>query len=231
MKIVSLDIETTGLDPTQDDILEVGAVYADLTEESDDRPPFRCVIVSESGRYNVTPFCASMHQSLWVEIETAEKAFNQFAREDNTDEKYGHFHLHRSDGTVLWNSKLETWYCRPEMIGWCFFQWLSQFGITPGERINVAGKNAAMFDLPFLNEPPYLFSEAARVIVRHRIVDPAILFFRLGEDTAPPSLSVCFQRAGGMEPTGLHTAVGDVLDVVRLLRYALTRKDSDEAQK
>jgi hypothetical protein len=78
-------------------------------------------------------------------------------------------------------------------------------------RPTFAGKNPG-FDLAFLR--PYLHS--AGVKPRHRAIDPAVWFLRDG-DGAVPSLEECLARAG-LEPSGLHTAWGDALDVVRLVR-------------
>lgn len=62
MNYVSIDIETTGLDPDKDMILEIGAVAMPSVDM------FRVLIVEK--RYTVSPFIMNMHRELFEEIRT-----------------------------------------------------------------------------------------------------------------------------------------------------------------
>ena len=82
--------------------------------------------------------------------------------------------------------------------------------------INVAGKNFAAFDLQFLNRQTDL---AKHVKIRHKILDPAILYYQ-DSDEALPGLEECKKRAG-LDSTVAHNALDDARDVIRLLRKKL----------
>lgn len=79
--------------------------------------------------------------------------------------------------------------------------------------ITVAGKNFPAFDLQFLNRKSDM---SKHVNIRHRIIDPAILYIKPGDD-APPGMEECKRRAG-MEPKVAHTAEEDAKDIIQLIR-------------
>lgn len=83
-----------------------------------------------------------------------------------------------------------------------------------GDRITPAGKNFSSFDLSFMKAEKYAFANR----FRHRSLDPGSLYATANDDV-PPSLEECLKRAN-LEPTALHTSIGDALDVIRLLRHA-----------
>lgn len=66
MKYVSVDIETTGLDINQDQILEIGAVYDNGIDNVQDLPHFRCIYKLD--RITGSPYALSMHSELLKEI-------------------------------------------------------------------------------------------------------------------------------------------------------------------
>ncbi len=76
--------------------------------------------------------------------------------------------------------------------------------------INVAGKNYAMFDKMWLED---LLNS---IKVYHRVIDPSILYYRIGDKNLP-GLQECINRSGIQEEV-LHTAVDDAKMVVKLLR-------------
>jgi len=86
-----------------------------------------------------------------------------------------------------------------------------------GTKFNVAGKNVAGFDLPWLkaklNDNFDMF--------RRRVMDPAP-YFVLPDDEFLPSLQTCLDRAGTQKSVE-HTAVADAQDVASLLRIGLTK--------
>ena len=81
--------------------------------------------------------------------------------------------------------------------------------------VTAAGKNAAGFDLPFLREK--LSCGWKFVKFRHRVIDPAVLYVT-PEDSAPPGLTQCLERAG-LPTDGLHSALWDARAVIQLLRH------------
>lgn len=96
-----------------------------------------------------------------------------------------------------------------------FAYWLSSNGINISKPINIAGKNVASFDLPFLRNLPE-FTETFKI--KQRILDPAILYFEPSIDKyGLPNLEDCKKRAG-LHATVAHTALADAWDVVELIR-------------
>lgn len=199
MQYLSIDIETTGLDPEKHDMLEMVAVLEDTTKtvEIEHLPLFRALAVKDT--YNVDPYCAQLHSdSLWKELMRAQKRVKDFpiiegcsVSEDN-----------------------KTFYCSDNSIIPSFLSWLKQHGI-PGS-ITPAGKNFGAFDLQFLLR--YAKMAGVRLPFKRRSIDPAILFCTPSDD-ALPDLPTCLSRAG-LSATALHTAWGDAWDIIRLLRYA-----------
>ena len=68
MKYVSIDIETTGLDPNVNDIVELGAVIDDLSkhEPLESLPTFHCYVVKDT--YATDAYCAFLHQAIFDRI-------------------------------------------------------------------------------------------------------------------------------------------------------------------
>lgn len=112
----------------------------------------------------------------------------------------------------------EPWsYLLPNNLQWVFSHFLATNGYeakTKGKpvEITVAGKNFATFDKDWL-EP--LFKETVRF--HRRVIDPSILYLRLGEDKTLPASKECMERSG-LSGEVAHTALEDALMVVKLLR-------------
>ena len=82
MKYVSIDLETTGLDPETCDIIEIGAVIDDLEARGEqgearlpikDLPKFHAYVVKES--YQGEPYALSMHPKIFKRIATKEDGY------------------------------------------------------------------------------------------------------------------------------------------------------------
>lgn len=88
----------------------------------------------------------------------------------------------------------------------------------------LAGKNAASFDLRFLERlPGWPTGEAS--LFRHRALDPAVFFWRPGEDDRLPDTRTCLERAG-LPMLATHRALDDARAVVALVRVGLERWQS-----
>ena len=109
-------------------------------------------------------------------------------------------------------------FCQPEELGGEFAEWIKANGLDP-LSLQAAGKNFASFDMQFLSRVPR-FNEHVRF--RHRILDPAILYWRPLEDERLPDSKTCYERAG-LDNKVAHTAVEDALAVVRLVRLGIKR--------
>ena len=189
MRYISIDIETSGIDPLTDQVLEFGAVIEDtlrLDIPVERLPTFRRIIKHE--RITGTPFALRMNAGLIASI----------AKTQEENDKSPDF-------------------CTASTLSNQFAKFLVMNGfekIRGRFEFVAAGKNFGSFDAIFLDNLPrwkHTHNPIARVL------DPAILYFDPLKDEKPPSTSLCLERAG-LDPTVKHTAVGDAQDVIRLLR-------------
>ena len=97
-----------------------------------------------------------------------------------------------------------------------FKKFLLQHVPTAKDGVNVAGKNFDGLDRLFLEKLPKFKEE---IKLRHRVIDPAILYWQPGDETLPGT-ELCYQRAG-LEPVAAHTAIEDALGVIQLVRKKL----------
>ncbi len=195
MKFVSIDLETTGLDPAIHEIIEFGAVSCD-TKDSTKWDTFRAIVIHE--RLIVDPYCASLHQDLWPLLVEGNKLVGK-----NCD-----------DPTSTHVLKDDIHYVVPCDLGRQVKKWLETLGYDDG-AINVAGKNFGTFDLQFLK-----LLHGWNVRTRHRILDPCMLYWKHDEDVALPNMQKCCERAD-IALEGYHTAVGDAITVAQLIMKAL----------
>lgn len=199
MKIVSIDIETTGLDPETCQILQIGAVIEDTlnVKPTSELPSFSCIIdhPTITGR----PFALNMNNwimKILASLETASKEERAEIRKVN--------HI-MGEG----------------LVARAFYEWLRGNGIHPRPdskteqvNINAAGKNFATFDKLFLEKLP---SWSSFIQVNQRIFDPGIIFTDWKVDEKLPSLGVCMKRVG-VDGEVTHDAVQDAIDVIRVIR-------------
>lgn len=193
MKYVSIDIETTGLYAGIHQILEIGAVIEDQQSPLEDLPVFHKYVLRDHGSY----LCHT--QAILLNIEIIKK-INQYdwrIPENHPDQPFPYVKEHNLIGE--------------------FYKWLKQYGIIENveapNAFNVGGKNFIGFDYQFLKALPY----GKSLKVKHRVVDPAILYFNPSIDTELPDLQTCLQRAG-IDKTVSHTSVEDSYDVIKLVR-------------
>lgn len=193
VKYISVDLETTGLDPDRHQILEIGAIFDDTedrTTPEKDLPRLRIVILpSIAGNGDITGSPEALIMNAGLIREIAE------VRADPSKKRPG------------------TIYCQPERVSETMALWLRElgFGKYPGfDGITAAGKNFAGFDRRFLEKVGVRFS--------HRSLDPTPFFLKPG-DTGMPGMETCKQRAG-LDGSVSHRALDDALDVVSLVRCA-----------
>jgi hypothetical protein len=212
MKYVSIDIETGGLDARYS-LLEFAAVVEDTADQLplEELPTFHCYFELDDP-VKVCPFTADMHQRIWTLLKDPRERIE-------ADDEWMEFTVPKvKDGGLVFNSF--------ELFTFSFVSWLQHLELLDKpikrKRINVAGKNVA-WDMSFLDEislrevtQRHVKPFTQRSGMRHRTLDPSILYWVEGDD-AIPGLEKCMKRAG-LELTDYHSAVGDALDVIRLLR-------------
>jgi DNA polymerase III epsilon subunit-like protein len=221
MKFISIDIETTGLDPENCQILSIGAVIEDTLNQLpfEELPTFHGVIKRENVSGSL--FALNMNRDL---IET----IVQYSGARDQDEKNDIVHMtgmqfYHEDEIV---EALYQFCYRNGLVdldpNFLNKQMKVVNGITypiltsnmPKVYLNCAGKNFAGFDKKFLEKLPrwkQVFS------IRSRVLDPGILFVDWINDESVPSLDECKKRAG-IDGVVTHNAVEDAMDVVMLLR-------------
>lgn len=195
MRYASIDIETCGLDRKTHDIIEFGAVLDDLKNQ--------------------------------VDIDKLPKFHCYFlppSGENFTGSPFA-LSMHQKIFLRIANREKPFTYVHPMKFGFMFRKFLVKNGYQEEHDqvvINVAGKNFGAFDLPFLAERTDLLKH---VNIRHRIIDPSILYV-LNGDEALPGTKDCKERRNfkfGItdDIEVAHTAIDDAVDVIKLVRSGL----------
>lgn len=188
MIYVSIDLETTGLNPETCDTIEFGAVIEDTINlvPLESCPVFHTYLLPSlaTGTYRGEPYALSMHSEIFKKI---------------SEENYG-----------------EHEFMSPACLGINFHNWLLEHNVvkSSNDPITVAGKNFSSFDLQFLKQIVDFFYH---IRFNHRYIDPAMLYWNPIEDSRVPNMETCLKRAGIDKPV-LHTAVDDAKLVIELVR-------------
>jgi oligoribonuclease len=225
MKYVSIDIETTGLDPEKCEILSIGAVIEDTNNPLplDQLPSFHVAIKRE----NITGsmFAINMNKDLIETIVNYQTAKGDKAKQEIVENSFMRF-LHEDEVAIEFyyflykNSLMDDKGNQPIINGQVTHH--SIYGtvpsinqrVIPSGHINVAGKNFGTFDKVFLQKLPRW---KQLIKMRNRILDPAILFVDWKSDDALPGLTLCKERSN-VEGIVTHNALEDAIDVVAVLR-------------
>lgn len=221
MKYISIDVETTGLDPENCQILSIGAVIEDTLNQLpfEDLPKFHAVIKRESVYGSI--FALNLNKDLIQAMKDYSEAKTDELKQE-IEESFGAKFYHEDEVVEA-------------LYQFCYRNGLvdldpnflnKQMKIVDGiaypilgsnmvkTYLNCAGKNFAGFDKKFLEKLPrwkQVFS------IRSRVLDPGILFVDWINDESIPSLDECKKRAG-IDGVVTHNAVEDAMDVVMLLR-------------
>lgn len=106
-------------------------------------------------------------------------------------------------------------YVPSDLLDESFADWLA-LEVDPIEKVTLAGKNFASFDLPFLKNVKF----GERSLYHHRILDVGSMYVTK-KDQEIPDLKECLRRAG-IDKEINHTAVDDAIDVIRCVRYKMS---------
>lgn len=205
MLYVSIDIETSGLDPVIHKTLSIGAIIEDTNKKLpwDEVPKFNAVILQNE--IVGSPRAITMNQKLIEQIG--------IYLEGTQDERIN-----------LAISSQSDFFEKDEVVK-AFYTFLWNNGFGEGElpvigsntkpiTINAAGKNFGTFDKLFLQQLPWW---QKLIKTRQRVLDPAILYCDWKNDDSLPSLSKCKDRAG-LHSLVTHNALEDAWDVIEVLR-------------
>lgn len=199
-RFVSIDIETTGLDPEQCQVIEFGAVIDDWLNPLDVQPEFHCYVKHEI--YQGEPYALSMHAEIFRRIATQEDGYTYLYPGQVAPKFYD---------WALENGAVQVKDDAPPIDS-------PDFNVHKHyHKLNVAGKNFASFDRDFLMRMPR--SDCFKF--RHRTIDPAMSFWNPFTDKGLPNTELCMERAG-IAGDVAHTAIEDAKVVIRLIHHAVT---------
>lgn len=201
MRYVSLDLETTGLDPQRCQPIMAALVIEDTDHPEvpvESLPTFACLI--EHPFYHGEAY--ALHMNAWILKALAD----------------GHTKTIRSpwpDGIGIpiysaleWENNARTFLI--DHIG-------GHANPVPGRPfITVAGKNVATFDLHFLEPRGPLMR-----LFRHRVIDAGSVFVDWRGEALPDLAAV--KHRCGLGGVVSHDAVDDARDVIRCLRMSYGR--------
>lgn len=217
MRYISIDIETTGLDPMNCQILSIAAVIEDTQniKPLNELPHLHLGILRENisgsifainlnsdliktiNRYQISnaedrSYISQTKDMIFVEESDAVKELFKFFLLNGIE--------YDDKNNLYANVTIDI---NPVLSGNMNMMYL-----------NVAGKNFGTFDKIFLERLPHW----KRVFkARSRILDPGILFIDWKNDKTVPSLGLCKKRAGYGDVIS-HNAYEDALDVISILR-------------
>ena len=220
MKYVSIDIETTGLDPERNDILSVGLIIEDTENKLSFEEIPKLHIAIKHQEVTGSLFAINMNKELIGEISRYQSAKTQdekndlvnhtgiqfLDKDDVVESIFAFFHI---NGITSINSNESN--PMKNVNGKMIPMLTSKMKPV---SITVAGKNFGTFDKLFLERLPR-WQQAIRV--KQRMIDPGILFVDWKSDDSLPSLEECKKR-GNIEGVVTHDALEDAWDVILLLR-------------
>lgn len=197
MKYLSVDVETSGVDPLNNQILSIGIIIEDTEKKLsfEDVPKFHCAILHENISGNL--FALNMNKELISLINL--------------------YNISKDDLREKIEEKNKMLFLKETEVAGAISGFLVKNGYdyTDGFiKFTAAGKNFGTFDKLFLENLPHwkhLFK------VSHRNLDPSILFVDWKNDKEIPNLTTCKERAGTGDIV-THNAIEDAWDVVQLLR-------------
>ena len=223
MIYISIDVETTGLNPDSCQLLSFGAIVEDTEKKLPFHqiPKFHCAILREERDIlRGELYALNMNRDLIEKITSYSVAKSQGERK-NLIHKYGMFFLKEEEITrSFFHFLIDSGAIAPkfdplkmvEVIEGKTYPMIS--GIDKPFILNAAGKNIHSVDLPFIKKIPR-WNQIFKI--RHRHIDPSVLFADWKNDESLPNLNTCKERGKiGGEVT--HDALEDAWDVVQLLR-------------
>jgi DNA polymerase III epsilon subunit-like protein len=223
MKFISIDTETTGLNPDTCQLLSFGAIVEDTEKKLpfNQIPKFHCAILrGERDILQGELFALNMNRNLIERItqysiaktqeekdEIVQKTGMIFLREEEVVKAFYHFLINAGVITPERDATKTV-----EIINGKTYPMLTT-NMKPS-HLNVAGKNFHSGDQAYIERLPR-WKQVFRI--RNRHIDPSVLFMDWKNDESMPNLSVCKERAK-VDGIVTHDALEDAWDVIQLLR-------------
>jgi len=179
MKLVSIDIETTGTDPAVDKVLEITAIAYDS---------IMCETDYDKINFNNLP---SFHRKIFYTVDQLKSVVNFKSEAYNMNKTSIDFLMNYGKADL---DNLPNKYCTESQLGREFEEFLEYLDYNTQDVI-VVGKNFANFDKRFLENIPEF---TKYVNFSYRYLDPAIYYINLELDHKIPSLQTCIHRSAFM---------------------------------
>lgn len=244
MRITSIDIETTGLNPSTSQVLQIGAVIFDTSDK----------IFTPIATYNKVvyhreihgePFAIQMNSEIIKKIAICGDEYYRAKRDYEKETSKLSSNSDKGTRLLYKQKELECIGRTPEDIAEDFYQFLIINGgyyILEGQQkrhFNVTGKNFWAFDNQFLKLLPNW-----KLFFHRRSFDPANLYYE-PQDEVLPTLQQCKERCMKMleyeaneELKNLftnsivtHDALDDAMDVAKLVWYKTRVSEVSQLQQ
>ena len=223
MIYISIDTETTGLNPETCQLLSIGAIVEDTEKKLpfEEIPKFHCAILrGERDILQGELYALNMNKNLIEKItyystakdqdeknDLVQMTGMQFLREEEVVKAFFHFLIDAGAITPDFDYMKTV-----EVVNMKTYPALTT-KMKPF-HLNVAGKNFHSGDQAYIERLPR-WKQIFRI--RHRHIDPSVLFVDWKNDESVPNLGVCKERAK-VDGIVTHDALEDAWDVVQLLR-------------
>lgn len=223
MIYISLDTETTGLNPETCQLLSFGAIVEDTEKKLpfEEIPKFHCAILrGEREVLQGELYALNMNRDLIEKITMYSTARDQDEKNDLVHMTGMQFLREEEVAKAFFHFLIDAGAITPE------FDYMKTIEFVNGKtypalttkmkpfHLNVAGKNFHSGDQTYIERLPR-WKQIFRI--RHRHIDPSVLFVDWKNDESMPNLGVCKERAK-VDGIVTHDALEDAWDVVQLLR-------------
>lgn len=213
MKYISVDVETTEIDPKKGKLLQVAMIVEDTDYPmSLDKTPHISVSIVQDEIYG-NLHAIAMNADLLVDMSEWKKLAS---KRDMSQEEHERWKALNAKGFGFKSQ------CHRKLINFLEANEVIEYNhhdqqYEAKQKVVIAGKNPS-FDLAWIEHHLDLGWK-----VNHRTLDPGLLLIDWGKDEHVPGLGRCKERAG--IPGGVcHTALQDAWDVVLLLRMQYVKK-------
>lgn len=227
MKYLSIDLETTGLDSENHQILTFSAVLEDTTKKLsfEECPKLNIYLLRDE--IVGSPFAINMNSKIIASISRYQTLKTFEERKGLMESLHGifldpsslpfYFYLwclvHHEEKDFSFLLSPENWGDRK--MSELSIRQVAEIKNSNGPiTVNVAGKNFATFDKKFIDKVEKLNT---LVRFRQRVLDPSVLFTDWVNDNSLPDLAKCKERAG-IDGIVTHDSLFDAWDVIALFR-------------
>jgi oligoribonuclease len=228
MKYLSIDLETTGLDPIKYQILTLSAILEDSTKKLgfEECPKLNIYILRDE--ITGSPFAINMNSKIIASISRYQTLKTEEEKKGLGESLHGIFlypssvpyyfyiwNLINHEGKEEYSFLLDRSCWMDHKSSELSIKQISQIRETHGPiTINVAGKNFATFDKKFIDQIDKFYH---LVRFRQRVLDPSVLFIDWEKDISAPDLAQCKERAK-IDGIVTHDSLYDAWDVIELFR-------------